>query len=117
MAEPFAVEVRVTDEFERNLHTLSKKYRQILFDLQPTFDKLQAGEFIGAQIPGTNYTIFKVRVKNSDIQKGKSSGYRMIYQVITPTSVVIVTIYSKLDQEDISAKEIRDIVAEFNEDS
>jgi hypothetical protein len=43
--------------------------------------------FPGDQISGTGFTVFKVRVKNSDIRKGKRAGYRVIYQVIEPTSV------------------------------
>ena len=33
----------------------------------------------------------------------------------TPTSIVLVTIYSKLDQADISAEQIRRILKEFDE--
>ncbi|MCD6456658.1 MAG: type II toxin-antitoxin system RelE/ParE family toxin [Methanophagales archaeon] len=56
--------------------------------------------------------LFKVRVRNSGIQKGKRSGYRMIYHLKTPTNIILVTIYSKLDQSDISAEEIRRILKE-----
>jgi mRNA-degrading endonuclease RelE of RelBE toxin-antitoxin system len=56
-----------------------------------------------------------VRVKNSDIQKGKSSGYRMIYYLKTPTKIILVTIYSKLEQADIAAKQIRKILKEFDQ--
>lgn len=37
----------------------------------------------------------------------------MIYQVESPTSILLLTIYSKSDQEDIGANEIRAIVADF----
>ncbi|WP_365672290.1 hypothetical protein [Okeania sp. SIO3I5] len=43
-----------------------------------------------------------MRIKNSNIQKGKSSGYRLIYQVESETSVLLLTIYSKTEREDIS---------------
>jgi len=58
-----------------------------------------------------------VRVRNSNIQKGKSAGYRLIYQVDSPTNIVLLTIYSKSDREDIGANEIRDILADFYGDS
>lgn len=61
--------------------------------------------------------MFKARVRNSDIKRGKSAGYRLIYQVKAPTSVVLVTIYSKLDQGDIPAHRIRQILAEFDKRS
>jgi mRNA-degrading endonuclease RelE of RelBE toxin-antitoxin system len=66
-------------------------------------------------VPRTRYTIFKVQVRNSDIRKGKRSGYRLIYHLKTPTSVILVTIYSKLDQADVSAERIRRILIEFDE--
>ncbi|MBC6435763.1 type II toxin-antitoxin system RelE/ParE family toxin, partial [Nostoc sp. HG1] len=46
-----------------------------------------------------------------------SAGYRLIYQVESPTSILLLTIYSKSDREDIGANEIRDIVADFSTES
>ena len=103
-----------TPEFKRNLRALAKKYRHIRSDVQPVIDKLKDGEVVGVQVPRTHYTIFKVRVRNSDIQKGKRSGYRMIYHLKTPTNIILVTLYSKLDQSDISAEVIRRILKEFD---
>ena len=70
-------QIIVTREFQRDLRALSKKYRHIRSDVQPIIEKLQAGELLGVPIPGTGYEIFKVRVKNNDIKKGKSAGYRI----------------------------------------
>lgn len=91
---------------------MSKKYHHIRSDIQPVLDAIGAGDFIGDRIAGTEYVVFKVRVRNRDIEKGKSSGYRIIYQVKTPKSALLLTIYSKLDQGDISAGQIRKIIGE-----
>jgi mRNA-degrading endonuclease RelE of RelBE toxin-antitoxin system len=109
-----AIRVTFTHEFKRNVRTLSKKYHHLRSDVQPIIDQLEMGQFIGDRIPGTTYVVFKVRVRNRDIQKGKSSGYGLIYQVESPESVILITIYSKLDQGDISANQIRRILAEFD---
>ncbi|MEA1966205.1 MAG: type II toxin-antitoxin system RelE/ParE family toxin [Euryarchaeota archaeon] len=114
-AEP--VQVEFTPEFKRNLRALAKKYRHIRSDVQPMIDQLQAGRVMGNQMPRTRYTVFKVRVRNSDIQKGKRSGYRMVYHLKTPTNIILVTIYSKLDQADISTEQIRRILIEFDKHS
>jgi mRNA-degrading endonuclease RelE of RelBE toxin-antitoxin system len=114
-AEP--VQVEYTPEFKRNLRALAKKYRHIRSDVQPVIDQLRAGEIIGDKVPRTRYTIFKVRVRNSDIQKGKRSGYRLIYHLKTPINIILVTIYSKLDQADISAEQIRRILNRFHKHS
>jgi mRNA-degrading endonuclease RelE of RelBE toxin-antitoxin system len=112
------VKIDLTPEYKRNLRKLSKKYRQIRSDVQPILEQLQGGNFIGDRISGMGeeYVILKLRIKNSNIQKGKSAGYRLIYQVESPTSVLLLTIYSKSDQEDISYNEIRSILAEFDGD-
>ncbi len=109
---PKSASVEYTPEFKRNLRHLDKKYLHIRSDVQPIIDALQKGEVIGDQIQGTAYTIFKVRVRNSDIRKGKRSGYRLIYYLKAPTRIILVTIYSKLDQGDVSADQIRRILTE-----
>ncbi|MBC6434606.1 type II toxin-antitoxin system RelE/ParE family toxin [Nostoc sp. HG1] len=104
------IQLLFSDDFKTRLRTLNKRYRSIRSDLQPLLDELLSGNFIGDQIPGTGYTVFKVRLKNSDIQKGKSGGYRVIYQLRGDTYILLVVIYSKSDQDDIPANQIRDII-------
>lgn len=104
------IQIVFSDEFKTRLRTLIKRYRSIRTDIQPLLNELQSGNFIGDQIPGTGYTVFKVRLKNSDIQKGKSGGYRVIYQFRGDTYILLVVIYSKSDQDDIPANQIRDII-------
>ena len=106
-------QVLFSDEFKERLRTLAKRYRQIQADLQPLIDSLQAGNLVGDQIPGTGYTVFKVRLKNSDIQKGKRAGYRVIYQLKDFAYILLVTIYSKSDQNTIAVDRIREIITDF----
>ena len=105
--------VKFTPEFKRNLRALAKKYRHIRADIEPIIADLQAGALPGDQVPGIGYTIFKVRVPNRDRAKGKSGGYRIIYYLKTATEIILVTLYSKTEQSDISTVQIRQIVGEF----
>jgi mRNA-degrading endonuclease RelE of RelBE toxin-antitoxin system len=107
------VEIRYTPEFKRNLRALAKRYRAIRDDIQSLLSQLQSGESPGDHVPRTGYPIYKVRVRNSDVRKGKRAGYRLIYYWQTPTKVILITIYSKSDQSDVSADEIRRIIREF----
>ncbi|MEL6247168.1 MAG: hypothetical protein AAFY78_00645 [Cyanobacteria bacterium J06648_16] len=75
--------------------------------------QLQAGNLLGDQVQGTGYAVFKVRIRNSDIKKGKRAGYRLIYYLIASDRIILLTIYSKTDQTDINAKEIRAILDEL----
>jgi mRNA-degrading endonuclease RelE of RelBE toxin-antitoxin system len=113
--EPPIIQVKFADKFKRNLRALAKKYRSIRKDIQPIITQLEAGELPGDRIVGIDYTILKLRVKNSDIKKGKSGGYRVIYYVKTTTNIILITIYSKSEREDISAKEIKQVLAEFEQ--
>ena len=109
------IQVEATTKFQRNFRILAKSYHNIRNDIQPIIERLQSGELPGDRIAGVGYTIFKLRVKNSDIQKGKSGGYSLIYYVKTTTKIILITIYSKSDREDISAEEIQQILTEFKQ--
>ena len=46
--------------------------------------------------------IYKIRIKNSDNNKGKSGGYRVVTYIINEEkNIVLVTIYSKSKQNNI----------------
>lgn len=111
------VRVEFSLEFKRNLHILAKKYRRVRSDVQPVIAQLQNGEVVGDQVPRTGYTIFKVRVKNSDLNKGKRAGYRVIYYLKTPSKIILITIYAKSDRSDISSDQIQRIVSDFDRES
>jgi mRNA-degrading endonuclease RelE of RelBE toxin-antitoxin system len=112
-----SVTIDLTPEFYRNLRDLNKRYRHVRADIQTIIQDLDVGNFVGDRISGIgeDYVMFKVRVKNRDIQKGKSAGYRLIYQVESPTCILLLTIYSKSDRSDITAGELRSIAAEFQD--
>lgn len=114
-SEQPSVIIDLTPEYKQNLRDLSKRFRNIRSDVQSIIEQLQQGNIIGDKIGGIGeeYVIYKVRIRNSNIQKGKSAGYRLIYQIESPTSILLLTIYSKSDRKDIDVNEIRDIVADF----
>ncbi|MCH8318467.1 MAG: type II toxin-antitoxin system RelE/ParE family toxin [Bacteroidetes bacterium] len=107
--------LQYSPEFKRNLRLLAKKYRSIQSDVDPIIDQLEKGKVLGNKIPGVKFTVYKLRVKNSNIQKGKSSGYRIIYYLKSLENIILITIYSKLDQSDISPKQIRTIINDYEE--
>jgi mRNA-degrading endonuclease RelE of RelBE toxin-antitoxin system len=110
---PPTYDVFFTGEFKRNLRQLAKKYRRIKTDIQPLLTDLEAGKTPGDQIPGLDVVIYKVRVRNSDSAKGKSGGYRIIYQKTTDLTVILITVYSKTEQTDISPEEVRAIITTY----
>jgi mRNA-degrading endonuclease RelE of RelBE toxin-antitoxin system len=69
------MDVEYSEAFKRQLKRLSRRYRQIKKDIKPIVDALIAGKTPGDQITGTIYTLYKVRAKKSDSNRGKSGGY------------------------------------------
>jgi mRNA-degrading endonuclease RelE of RelBE toxin-antitoxin system len=110
--DPF-VKVEASLTFKRNIRNLVKKYRSIRSDIEPIIKQLQNGELPGNQISGIGYKVFKLRVKNSDIAKGKSGGYRLIYYCQTATGIILLTIYTKSEQTNITADDLRRIITQY----
>jgi mRNA-degrading endonuclease RelE of RelBE toxin-antitoxin system len=109
-----SVNVIALPTFTRNIRTLIKKYRNILNDIQPIVAQLENGETPGDRVAGIGYPIFKLRVKNSDNQKGKSGGYRLIYYLKTNDQIFLLTLYSKSEQDDVVAGDLKDIIEEYD---
>ncbi|WP_264315410.1 type II toxin-antitoxin system RelE/ParE family toxin [Adonisia turfae] len=107
------IKIKVTREFQRKVRTLTKKYRRIQSDLQPVLDKLSKGDVLGDRIQGTKAIVYKLRIKNSDIQKGKSGGYRLIYWLQLSDSIVLLDIYSKSEQDNMEVSTIQRIIENF----
>jgi mRNA-degrading endonuclease RelE of RelBE toxin-antitoxin system len=114
MSELPSIKVEVAPTFNRNLRTLAKKYRSIRRDIQPIIEQLQKGDLLGDRIPGIGHEVFKLRVRNSDVQKGKSGGYRLLYYAKT-VGIILLTIYTKSEQADIAVAEIRTAIAEYEQ--
>jgi len=107
------MDIKYGTAFKRQLKRLARRYRHIKSDITPILEALDAGETPGDKMIGHDYTLYKVRAPNSDSQRGKSGGYRVIYYLKTNTSCLLVTIYSKSDQADIAS----DKLAELMEDA
>ena len=114
--ESLSIEIAITPRFQRDLRELAKRYRSIRSDIQPLIDQLQAGEIPGDRIAGIKYQVFKVRIKNSNIPKGKSGGYRVIYYLKNAQGIILTTIYSKSDLTDVSNEIIEQAIAQYEEE-
>ena len=95
-----------TDEFQKQIKQLGKRFRSIIDDVEPAIAQLTAGETPGDRLEGIRQPVFKVRLPNRDARRGKSGGYRLLYYLSTPEQIVLLTIYSKTDVSDIATAEI-----------
>jgi mRNA-degrading endonuclease RelE of RelBE toxin-antitoxin system len=104
------VRIVAMPEFESALKQLQKKYPSVAQDVNAALEPIRNGDFQGDQISGIGYAVFKLRTRNRDAKRGKSGGYRLIYYLKTSDRVLLLTIYAKTKQSDITNDEIKRII-------
>ena len=111
------VQVVLSEIFLKDIKDLAKSYRSVRKDILPLIERLSDGEIIGDRLKGFDYLIYKVRVKNSNNQKGASGGYRVIYYIQTSDLIILTNIYSKSDYENIDDDLIEKSIKKYLENN
>jgi mRNA-degrading endonuclease RelE of RelBE toxin-antitoxin system len=105
-------EIVTTENFDRRVKTLSKKYYSLLSDLETFKKELLQNPSIGDKLDDNTR---KVRMAIASKGKGKSGGARIITCHIlidvVNTDIYLLTIYDKGEQDSISKKEIQNLKA------
>ena len=90
---------KTSDLFLSNVKKLAKDYRSIKKDLETFTNNFSENHLLATPIKNN---IFKIRIKNSDKQKGKRAGYRIYYYLKLGNEVFLLTIYDKSKQTKIN---------------
>ena len=106
------INIIVIPTFEKNVKKIVKKDKLLYKDLQRLFEMLTKNPKEGIYLGNSCY---KIRVKNSSINKGKSGGYRVITYYWDKDTLGLLTIYSKSDRENIFESEIDELISELSE--
>jgi mRNA-degrading endonuclease RelE of RelBE toxin-antitoxin system len=101
--------VNISADAQRDVKHLKRKYPAVTGQVRKLIDQLENDERPGDRIPAVGFDVYKVRLPNPSAQRGKSGGFRMIYYVQMTDNVYLLKVYSKTEQADISAEEIRRI--------
>jgi mRNA-degrading endonuclease RelE of RelBE toxin-antitoxin system len=98
----------ITPAFERDAKPLLKKYKSLKNDLADLFELLEKEPLQGIPL-GKDCN--KIRLAITSKGKGKSGGARVITCVrITSDKVFILSIFDKSDKEDISDKDLIELL-------
>lgn len=100
--------VKTLSVFERQAKRLMKKFPSLKMEIRQLIDELKdehkKGVFIG-------HNCFKIRLAIASKGKGKSGGARVITHVIVKDDTVyLLTIYDKSEIENLSDKEIMELI-------
>lgn len=100
--------VVVTDGFKKQAKSIAKKYRSLKTDLDKLIDSLEENPIQGEPLGKDCY---KIRMAITSKGKGKSGGSRVITCVkIVNQTAYLLTIYDKSDKENISDKELDELL-------
>ncbi|MDO9580450.1 MAG: type II toxin-antitoxin system RelE/ParE family toxin [Bacteroidales bacterium] len=98
----------ITPAFAREAKTLLKKYKSLKNDLAELFESLEKEPMQGKPL---GKDCFKIRLAIAAKGKGKAGGARVITCVkVTAENIFLLTIYDKSEKENISDKEINQLL-------
>ena len=101
--------------YKKALKKLSKTYRNIDLDIKEFLKSINTKEDLGIELKSN---VFKVRVANSDKNKGKSAGYRLIsYLALVENELHLLYIYDKSKLVNVTEKEIDVLITKQMSDS
>lgn len=106
-------EILRTDAFSRHLKQLSKKHSSLKEDYAALLDSLQENPKQGTPL---GKDCFKIRMKITSKNTGKSGGARVITLVkIEQSRITLLDIYDKSDKEALTEKELNDLIKQAPE--
>ena len=104
-------EIIVKPTFQREAKRLAKHYSSFKEDFVSLIDDLEQNPLLGTDL---GHGLRKVCMKITSKGKGKSGGARVITLTVliseTDTNIVLLTIYDKSECENLTDKELADIV-------
>jgi len=94
-----------TDNFNKEVKQLAKKYHSLKDDLIKLRAELLENPMLGTSL-GSN--IYKIRMAITSKGKGKSSGARVIsFVYVLNKQIYLIDIYDKSERDNISDKDIK----------
>ena len=107
-------EIILTPSFKRRIRKLKKRFPLVKKDVRIAAEILLENPELGAMIPGAS-DVRKLRVRNSNLKRGKSGGYRLLYHFDRQAMRIgLLLLYAKSDRENITLKEIWNFLEELN---
>jgi len=101
-------DIATIPNFKREIKKLAKKFPSLKEDFSQLIEGLAEDPEQGTAL-GNN--CYKIRMAITSKGKGKSGGSRIITNVhISKTTVYLLTIYDKSDKENISDKELKELL-------
>ena len=100
-----------TSKFSKEIKRLIKKFPSLKLEFANLISLLSENPTTGTSL-GEN--CFKIRIAIASKNKGKSGGARIItYLILKDKSVFLLTIYDKAEKQNITEKELKELIKEI----
>ena len=100
--------IELSANFKKEAKKLTKKFPSLKQELTVLFTELEKNPTMGTPLGND---IYKIRLAIASKNKGKSGGARVLSFVkITATTVLLFSIYNKGDIDNLSDKEIQNLI-------
>lgn len=102
---------KATPTFFKALKRLRKKYRTLNEDIESLCSTLRKNPMAGTPLGAG---LYKIRLASSDIAKGKSAAFRVIYYLmLTADTIVLLDLYAKSTIENVPVSELRKVLESY----
>ena len=102
--------IDTTDIFKKSFRKLLKKDIKLIDEYEQLLKDLEKEPTLGTELGNGRY---KIRLKNSSNNKGKSAGYRVVTYTKIENTIVLVYIYSKSKEESVSSHKINEFISSY----
>ena len=100
--------IELSENFKKEAKKLSKRYASLKNELTKLFEELAENPTKGTPLGND---VYKIRLAIASKNKGKSGGGRvMSFVKVTETTVLLFSIYSKGEKDNITDKEIQELI-------
>ncbi len=100
--------VKESDSYKKSKKHLLKRFRNLNSDVKEFLLDVKTNDDLGISL-GSG--VYKARIANSDKNRGKSGGYRLIsFLKVVDTKIYLLYIYDKSDLENITEDELDEFV-------
>ncbi len=104
--------IEISTNFKKEAKKLTKKSPSIKQELADLFSELETNPTMGTPLRND---IYKIRLAIASKNKGKSGGARVLSFVkVTATTVLLFSIYNKGDTDNLTDKEIENLIKKSN---
>ena len=104
------MKILFSENFLKEAKSLSTKYKLLKSDLQEALQEIEISKDFGVNLGAR---LFKKRLKNSSIPTGKSGGFRVIIYEEQEENIVLISIFSKTDRENLSDEELTTLLQKY----